>query len=60
MNANLLKKKKPITRFCPTDGSLLGPNKLCTRCQKCNNRNNKRDCRNKHIEPDSKEAQELL
>ena len=34
MNANI-QKKKPITRFCPTDGSLLGPNKFCSRCQKC-------------------------
>ena len=27
-------QRKTLVRFCPNDGSLLGPNKYCTRCQK--------------------------
>ena len=30
-----LSKKRQAVRFCPFDGSLLGPNKFCQRCDKC-------------------------
>ncbi len=30
--------KRQAIRFCPYDASVLGPNKYCTKCDKCKSR----------------------